>query len=77
MVLTTTVASTGRDYACVNETVVVTCSGGIGRELVWHYGSLDLPFFFDDNTVALPQAMYNKPARVIVYLTDSHNCKYW
>jgi hypothetical protein len=69
MVLTTTLASTNRDYACVDEIVVFTCSGGIGTELVWHYNG-SLPFFFDNNAVNLPQAMYNKPARVIVYLTD-------
>ena len=44
----------------------------IGRELVWHYddGQTQLEFIFDDNTGTLPQAMYNKPAGVIAYLTS-------
>ena len=68
MILTSTLASTSRDYACANETVVITCSEGIGKELVWHYN--DQEFVFDDNTGTLPQVMYNKPAGVIAYLTD-------
>ena len=68
MILTSTLNSTSRGYACETETVVITCSGGIGRELVWHYD--DLQFVFDNNTGNLPQAMYNKPARAIVYLTN-------
>ena len=72
MILTSTLASTSRDYACANETVVITCSGGIGRELVWYYvyNGQTLEFIFDNNAGTLPQAMYNKPAGVIAYLTN-------
>lgn len=68
MVLRSTLNATIREYACVDETVVITCSGGTGIELKWHYN--DLQFVFDDNSVNLPQAMYNGPERVIAYMTN-------
>ena len=70
MILTSNLASTSREYACATETVVITCSGGIGRELRWSYNGQEL-FLFDNNTANLPQAMlrYIEPDRVVVYLT--------
>ena len=72
MILTSTLVSTSREYACGNETMVITCSGGIGRELMWNYddGQTQLEFIFDDNAGTLPQVMYNKPTGVIAYLTS-------
>ena len=71
VILTSTLTSTNRDYACVNESVVVTCSGGIGTELVWNYnGTENLMFVFDNNNVNPPQAMLNMQAGVIAYLTN-------
>ena len=72
ILLTSTLASTSREYACATETVVITCSGGIGRELRWYYNGQE--FLFDNNTKNLPQAMlqYTKSDsyRVVAYLTD-------
>lgn len=71
VVLTSTLTSTDRDYACVNESVIVTCSGGIGTELVWNYrGTENLLFVFDNNNINPPQAMLNMQAGVLVYLTN-------
>ena len=55
MILTSNLASTSREYACANETVVITCSGGTGRELVWHYNGQE--FVFDNNAENPPQAI--------------------
>lgn len=74
MVLTSTLTFTGRDYACPLETVVVTCSGGIGRELEWTYsGTETLEFTFDANNVNPPDARLNIPAGITVYLTNRTN----
>lgn len=71
VVLTSTLTSTDRDYACVNESVVITCSGGTGTELVWNYrGTENLLFVFDNNNVSPPQAMLNMQAGVLAYLTN-------
>ena len=50
--------------------MVITCSGGIGRELVWHYNSYE--FLFDNNTENLPQSMlqYTESDRVVANLTN-------
>ena len=70
MILTSNLASTSREYACATETVVITCSGGIGRELRWSYNGQE--FLFDNNTKNLPQGMlrYIEPDRVVAYLTN-------
>ena len=54
----------------MTETVVITCSGGIGRELRWYYNGQEL-FLFDNNAENPPQAMlqYIEPDRVVAYLT--------
>ena len=51
--------------------MVITCSGGIGRELRWSYNGQEL-FLFDNNTENLPQAMlrYIEPDRVVAYVTN-------
>ena len=70
ILLTSTLASTSREYACVTEIVVITCSGGIGRELRWYYNGQE--FLFDNNAENLPQAMlrYIEHDRVVAYLTN-------
>ena len=70
ILLTSTLASTSREYACATETVVITCSGGIGRELRWYYNGQE--FLFDNNAENPPQAMlrYIGPDRVVAYLTN-------
>ena len=74
MVLTSTLTFTGRDYACPLETVVVTCSGGIGKELEWIYsGTETLDFIFDNNNMNPPDARLNIPAGITVYLTNRTN----
>ena len=56
IVLTSSLNSTNRGYACPEETVVATCSGGIGTELKWDYmyNGTQSDFLFDDNTSELP-----------------------
>ena len=74
MVLISTLNFTNRVYACLFETVVVTCSGGIGTELVWDYiaNGTKLPsFVFDDNNANPPDARINKG--ITVYLTNRTN----
>ena len=69
-ILTSNLASTSREYACTNETVVITCSGGIGRELRWYYNGQQI--LFDNNAENPPQAVlrYIESDRVVAYLTD-------
>ena len=74
MVLTSTLNFTNRAYACLFETVVVTCSGGIGTELVWDYitnGTKLPPFVFDNNNANPPDARLNEG--IAVYLTNRTN----
>ena len=66
-----TLSSTNRIHACPNETLVITCSGGIGRELEWNYNGAQ--FLFDNNTADLPDARLATPAFVTVYVISRTN----
>ena len=58
---------------CPNETLVATCSEGIGRELEWNYNGTQ--FLFNDNDAELPDATLNtlSATPATVYLISRTN----
>ena len=59
-----TLSSTNHIHTCLNETPVITCSGGIGEELEWNYNGNQ--FLFRNNSAELPDARLTTPVTVYV-----------